>query len=444
MQPFRFIHAADLHLDAPLREIRLSGAHKEARTRIREATFAAFDKLIDTCISEKAEFLLVAGDVYNSADRSLLAQVKFREGMRRLEKAGITAYVVHGNHDPLDTWSAKIELPGSAVVFGGGSVESHVHEKNGSPCAVIHGISFPKRTVSVNLAEKLSKAAKKHAASAGSIPLDLGEIAAELFSIGLLHCSVGPHSDHETYAPCSLGDDLVPAGIDYWALGHVHTRGILHKGNPWVVYPGNTQGLHVNETGARGCYVVTVGADGTAQPEFTPLDDVRWYRIDIDISTHESYNDFENALNSALEKCSSHAEGRMSVVRLAITGSGPVHENIAKPGDRESLEKILADEGMSLDPPVVVNDVRFRTRYMPPEAIAERRMADDFTGDFLKLTESYRENPELLKSLEEPLKKLYNTLIRKKIFAESDIPDLRELIDEAEAVCLEALTGGGE
>ena len=53
------------------------------------------------------------------------------------------------------------------------------------------------------------------------------------------------------YAPCTL-EGLLSKNYDYWALGHVHRREILHE-NPWIVFPGNTQGRHINESGPRGC-----------------------------------------------------------------------------------------------------------------------------------------------------------------------------------------------
>ena len=97
----------------------------------------------------------------------------------------------------------------------------------------------------------------------------LGEVDESAFTIGLLHANVGGNTDHALYAPCSL-EDLAQSGIDYWALGHVHTRQVLRERTPTVVYPGNPQGRHPNETGARGVYLVEVDDYRQRRPGFSP------------------------------------------------------------------------------------------------------------------------------------------------------------------------------
>ena len=61
------------------------------------------------------DFLLVAGDVYDSADQNIRAQLQFKEGLKRLGENGIAAYIVRGNHDPDDAWSRSIAMPENAI-----------------------------------------------------------------------------------------------------------------------------------------------------------------------------------------------------------------------------------------------------------------------------------------------------------------------------------------
>ena len=177
--------------------------------------------------------LLVAGDIYDGADRSLRAQLHFADGLAQLEKAGIRSFIRHGNHDPLDGWEARLDLPAGCVRFG--------PEVDGFPVfpdererATVHGVSYPTREVRENLTPLF--------AEAGS---------GQGFNIGLPHANVGGNPDHDSYAPCSVSD-LAETGLDYWAMGHVHTRQTLRERNPTIVYPGNPQGRHPNEPGARG------------------------------------------------------------------------------------------------------------------------------------------------------------------------------------------------
>ena len=104
-----FIHAADLHLDAPF--VGLTAASERIGRALAEATYDAFRRVIDTALEREVDFVLVAGDAYNARDKSLRAQLRFREQMKRLAEEGIEVFVVHGNHDPASGWSAGLALP---------------------------------------------------------------------------------------------------------------------------------------------------------------------------------------------------------------------------------------------------------------------------------------------------------------------------------------------
>ena len=59
----RFIHAADMQLDSPLRE--LSSYADAPAKRLRTATRDAFQNLVSDAIDEQVDFMLIAGDVYD-------------------------------------------------------------------------------------------------------------------------------------------------------------------------------------------------------------------------------------------------------------------------------------------------------------------------------------------------------------------------------------------
>src|SRR5277367_1737006 len=119
---YSFVHAADLHLDTPFR-----GVHEVApfvAAELREASLDAFDAIVTLALERGAAFLLVAGDVYDGAERGLRAQIRFRNGLARLAAAGIPSFVVHGNHDPVATgWSAISSWPEGVTVFPSDRVE---------------------------------------------------------------------------------------------------------------------------------------------------------------------------------------------------------------------------------------------------------------------------------------------------------------------------------
>ena len=362
MDSFRFVHAADLHIDSPFAGV--GDADNRVATRLREATFEAFQNLVDLCINQNADFLVIAGDVYDGADRSVRAQLRFRDGLAKLADKGIQSFVVHGNHDPLDGWQSSISWPEGIHIFGA-TPEWKNFEKNGEVVAAVQGMSYPTREVTDNLATQFS-------------PPESGN----LFAIGLLHANVGANNAHPNYAPCTV-EDLSQSGIDYWALGHVHTRQTLKRAAPVIAYPGNTQGRHPNETGARGALVVDVDPSGASKSEFVALDVVRYERSDVDISNIETIDSLDSAIRQATDNLSVQAEDRDVVCRLNIVGRGPLHEQLAATGAVDDLlDSVRSAWSGGGSPWVWVERIIDSTR--PAIDIESRAKADDFLGATLK------------------------------------------------------------
>jgi len=155
VKPFSFVHTADLHLDSPF--VGLQSVDDHVASTLRDATFHSFDRIVELCLERNADFLLVAGDIYDSRDRSLRAQLRFRDGLRRLSEEGVSSFVVHGNHDPLDSWAASLEWPERTHIFGGSAVTAEPVERDGQMIALVYGISYPTQEVRENLARKFRR-----------------------------------------------------------------------------------------------------------------------------------------------------------------------------------------------------------------------------------------------------------------------------------------------
>jgi DNA repair protein SbcD/Mre11 len=320
---FKFIHAADLHLDSPFTG--LSGVPEAIRAVLRESTFSALNRLVDLAIREKADFVLIAGDVYESADRSLRAQVRFQKAMRRLAERGISAFVIHGNHDPLDGRDARLDLPDCVHIFAAGQVERvPVVLPGRGHVADVLGISYPTAAVNDNYALLFRRE--------GTAP----------YQIGLLHANVDGAADHADYAPCTL-KELVGRGLDYWALGHVHGRRILNE-RPFIVYPGNLQGRSVRETGPKGCYVAEVDGSGDTNLAFHALHAVRWSRRTVSIAGLRSVQELKDRLEQVVEEERHSGEGTPVVLRIVLEDRGPLHRLMQGSAAQELLEELRNGE----------------------------------------------------------------------------------------------------
>lgn len=309
--PFRFIHAADLHLDSPFKG--LAKAPEALRERLSESTFAAMRQLTDTAVAEKVDFIVLAGDLFDAADRSLRAQLRLVREWERLAAHGIAVFVIHGNHDPLSGARAELKLPSNVHIFGADHIEHKpAYRRDGELAAFVYGISYGSRSITENLAIRYR-----------SMP-------GAAFHIAMLHGNVGGDNGHDPYAPCTLDELTSNAGFHYWALGHIHHRKVLHE-YPHVVYPGNTQGRNPRETGQKGCYIVDVTAAGAVELRFTPLDDVRWLDEQVSIAGIQSEHELLQQLEASMVRLGLDAEGRSAMIRLELAGRGPLHRQLSDP-----------------------------------------------------------------------------------------------------------------
>ena len=418
MSRLTFVHAADLHLDSPF-----SGLHNVAPDEVAkimyEATFLAYKNIIDLCIKEQVDALLVAGDIFDGADHSLRAQLKFVEGLGRLEKEGIRSFVCHGNHDPLDGWEAQLAFPAGCHRFGP-EVEGIPMFEGEPDRAIVYGISYPRREVRENLVPKFGTAKRGP------------------FNIGLLHANVDGNKEHGSYAPCTL-NDLALTAISYWALGHVHTRQTLSAANPTVVYPGNPQGRQPNERGARGVYVVEVNDAGQVDLEFHAVDVVRWELLEVNISELETDQGLLDAIDRKVADCQGAADGRSAIFRLTLTGRGVLHNSLIRPQFVDDVLANINDTWASQYPFVWCERVEVETAY--PFDREQRRKGADFVGDLLKLCDESRGNPALLSELSKALQELYSRGHASRYLRDclpSD-DEIRDLVAGAEEICLAEL-----
>ena len=415
MSIVRFVHAADLHLDSPFRGLR--EVEPAIGAELREATFAAYDKIIDLCLTEKVDALLVAGDIYDARDRSLRAQLRFRDGLQRLADAGIRSFVCHGNHDPLDGWEARIDMPEGCQRFGS-EVEAVPLDPNEPDAVVVYGVSFPQQDVRENLARRFQRDTR------------------HLYAIGLLHANVGGDSGHEPYAPCTV-EDLERSGMDYWALGHVHTRRVLREHDPVVVYPGNPQGRHRRESGARGVAVVDVGNDRQAQVRFRDVDVVRWETTVLNIADLSGEQQLLEVLDERLNGIA--AVDRHAVVIVRLIGRGALHSTLRRGDMAEDLRAQLNDSLRGRDPFVWCAAVEVETA--APFDRAERRQAQDFLADILRLVDEIQAQEAPPAWLREPLAALYEQGRARRYFGSDPVTnaELLQLLDRAEECCVDAL-----
>ena len=307
--PFRFIHTADLHLDSPLRSLAMRNG--DLAELIGDATRQALIAIVDLCIDERVDALIIAGDLYDGDQTSMKTARFLAAQMRRLHEAGISSFITRGNHDALSRITQELILPPSVTVFGG---RSHaVALLQGDLALAIHGLSFAKPQAPDSLLDKYHRPTP------------------DTVNIGIMHTSLAGAPGHDLYAPCKASD-LHGWGFDYWALGHIHVRA-QHAGDRTVIMPGMPQGRDINEAGEKTVTLVTVNDDRSLTVEERPTSIAQFERVSVDLSAAETWRDAAELIEQAMGGARDRTRSAHLVGRLRLSGTTSLSWQLRRDSD---------------------------------------------------------------------------------------------------------------
>lgn len=314
----KILHTADIHLDSPLRSLAMRDP--DLKEQVQTATRSAFTRIVDTAISENVDALLIAGDVFDGTERSARTAAYLTGQLDRLRNAGIRVFYIKGNHDAENPLTGELSLPDNVHIFDGRGGKVQLSDD-----IWIHGVSFANRHAPESLLPKFT------------VPV------AGAINIAMLHTSLAGAAGHDPYAPCAV-NDLVAAGFDYWALGHVHRRQV-HFEAPWVVMPGTPQGRDIGEPGPKSATLLTI-AD-TIEVTEVLTSTVEFLNVSIDVSGTENEDDLRDLLRQALRETANTLASDSGVVRLNLTGSTPRRWQILRDQDvwAESASNLARETG---------------------------------------------------------------------------------------------------
>jgi exonuclease SbcD len=424
-----FIHAADLHLDSPLRGLPdYEGAPLE---RVRSASRRAFSALVDVAIERQVDFVVLAGDVWDGAWQDVGTGLFFVQEVGRLTARGVPVFMIRGNHDAESRITQAITFPDGVKVFSSKEPESvELPELS----VVLHGQSFPRPDVTENIA------------------LAYPAARADRINIGLLHTALEGYASHATYAPCTLAE-LQAKGYDYWALGHVHEHQVLaddpaSEGGT-IAFPGVLQGRHARETGPKGALFVELGHD-TPRLERMIVDVVRWKALEVDVTGAEHFDDVARRMGKTLREAVTEtqlaAPNGLLAVRLTLTGGTPLHGRLQLEHERMRNEALA--QALSIDAEgLYIEKVQLATA--PAGDPSQRREQHDAIADIQAYMADAPHDPALVPELRDGLRDLLAHLppdvarelreLRPETIAAIEAGTVEDLIDEASISLVEYL-----
>ena len=193
----RFAHIADCHIGGWIED------------KLKELTIIAFKKAVDICINENVDFVLIAGDLFNTAIPQIEMIKQTTEGLKRLKDKDIMVYLVPGSHD--FSPSGKTIL---SVFEKAGLIKNVYNEEENSLKLTIDEKTKAKITGMLGLRNSLELLKYDS--------LDLANLEKEDgFKIFLLHSGINEFMP-SGFGFTSLLLDKLPKGFNYYAGGHIH------------------------------------------------------------------------------------------------------------------------------------------------------------------------------------------------------------------------------
>lgn len=410
-----FLHTSDLHLGAPFKGLRaLSPSWAD---RLVKAIPQSYERLIQIALDEQVDFVVFAGDVFDTTQPSYADFALFVDGMKRLEQAQIPVYFCTGNHDPYTLWQHTFSaLPSNMHLFDALQADFKVFEKDGTPLAVLGGRSYYNQAwpEGEDISEGISRAA---------CALATGVEAP--FAIGVIHTGLNIDPTRSPVNP----KKLLTRNMDYWACGHIHQRLLFPEKHPVIVFSGCPQGRDIKEQGEHGVFKVTLTENCNPELTFFPTATVVWEQLKIDVSGCKTIAEIRERITNEQFLANSHTHCQNMVCRVTLKGATNLHKELT-----ESVLNDLRDVLNRSYPFFFVDSIVNHTRDV--QDIAKLTKEGLFPSVYLQVVEKHASKQNETQSY------LEKQFVARGLSLPNNLYNLKTLYREAEGMVLDLLSQG--
>lgn len=345
LQPLRFLHACDILVDHPLRD--LQSLNRDAKAIAVAATVTSLERIIEACVEHEVDFLLISGGMFDERDRSLRTRVAILDGLDSLQEAGIPVYIMPGANDSLAAWKTFGELPENVTLFDALSDAPLTVLRNDRVIATIEACDV--QSLSYDLDEQAEHTQPK------SVPTSNRRRP--------LHLGVVPALSSNAVGKRTIEHWLGEFSVDFLAVPSAFKRLSVTRGERLAHCPGAACSFSKHDLGPLGCTLVEVDEKGSLTHSLVATSPVRRERFEINVNHETTWDGLVSEMREWLVSMD-HADSISLLLadwvlvgdhRLRGQAQSPsdgcdLLEALAEPsGEQELFELLLADSPLRAD-----------------------------------------------------------------------------------------------
>lgn len=362
MKEISYIHAANLCLDAPFKELANAERGKRLQHLLVSAPTKTLERLIDLCLDEKVDFLILGGDLLNQSPTDPKLRSQIAKALKKLADENISVFLAHPVSDKLLFATLKQEIR-NIFTFPANSPETFQAMRQEECVALVQGMAPP---------------AGRGAAEA--LALFKNNPQTECFQLAVTPFEIVP-DNQEKAGSCPVSS-LLQTGFDAIAPAYGQPRAIFCE-KPLVASPGPLISREPDSPGPHGCLLVHARKDETwkCECEFINLAPVIFQDIYLILNRNQTAEQLKAELINSLKNIQSSLGATYTTIIATchLTGSTDLNPWLRSEEFQKEIHEIFGHFGNG-NPSIALHDFLIET-----ECAQNCLQRNDLVGEIFRI-----------------------------------------------------------